>query len=182
MRTLLLASLIVSAPVLAAGKFTLASTDLKPGTTMADKHVFKGMGCTGENLSPELSWKNPPADTKSFAVSVYDPDAPTGSGWWHWVVYNIPADKLELPQGAGSGKAELPAGAVQGNTDFGQPGYGGACPPPGDKPHKYVFTVFALKVDKLDVPAGATAAYVGYATRANSLGSATFTVTYGRKK
>jgi Raf kinase inhibitor-like YbhB/YbcL family protein len=165
----------------AAGKFTLTSPDVKAGGTLADKQVFNGMGCTGANTSPALAWSNPPAGTKSFVVTVYDPDAPTGSGWWHWVVYNIPADAKELTAGAGSGTG-LPDGAVQGNTDFGKPGYGGACPPPGDKPHRYIFTVYAEKVDKLDVPEGATAAYVGFMTHMNSLGSATFTAKYGRAK
>jgi Raf kinase inhibitor-like YbhB/YbcL family protein len=165
----------------AAGKLSVQSTDLKPNGTLADKHVFNGFGCSGENVSPQLSWKDAPEGTKSFVVTVYDPDAPTGSGWWHWVVYNIPADTKELPQGAGSGKS-LPAGALQGRTDFGTQGYGGACPPPGDKPHHYHFTVFALKTDKLDVPADASPALIGFMTHANMLGSAKLTVTYGRKK
>ena len=110
-------------------------------------------------MSPALAWKNPPAGTKGYAVTVYDPDAPTGSGWWHWVVYNIPATVTSLPVGAGDrGGAKLPAGALQGRTDFGTAGWGGPCPPKGDKPHRYVFTVHALKTDKLDVPADATAA------------------------
>src|SRR3954465_14424129 len=116
------------------------------------------MGAGGQNVSPQLSWSGAPAGTKSFALTLYDPDAPTGSGWWHWVVYDIPATATELPQGAGSGKAPLPAGTVQGKTDFGAAGYGGAGPPPGDKPHRYVFTVYALKVDKLDLPADASPA------------------------
>jgi Raf kinase inhibitor-like YbhB/YbcL family protein len=183
MRTFaVLAALALATPAAAAGKFTLQSTDVKPNGTLADKQVFNGMGCTGENLSPELSWKDPPAGTKSYVVTVYDPDAPTGSGWWHWVVYDIPADAKDLPAGAGSGKAELPAGAKQGRTDFGQPGFGGACPPPGDKPHRYVFTVYALKVDKLEVPPDASPAMIGFMTKANALGSATFTAKYGRKK
>jgi len=182
MNRLMLTMVLVAAPAYAAGKLTLESKDLKANGTLPDKFVFNGMGCTGENLSPELSWKNAPEGTKSFALTVYDPDAPTGSGWWHWVVFNIPADKSELPQGAGSGKAELPAGAAQGNTDFGQAGYGGACPPPGDKPHHYIFTIHALKVDKLELPATATAAYVGYNIHANELGSATLKATYARKK
>ncbi len=183
MRTFaVLAALALATPAAAAGKFTLESADAKPGGQLTDKQVFNGMGCTGENLSPELSWKNPPAGTKSFAVTVYDPDAPTGSGWWHWVVYDIPADAKGLPAGAGSGKAELPAGAKQGRTDFGQPGFGGACPPPGDKPHRYVFTVYALKLDKLDVPPDASPAMIGFMTKANALGNATFTARYGRKK
>jgi Raf kinase inhibitor-like YbhB/YbcL family protein len=183
MRTaIFVVALCVAAPALAAGKFTLKSASLKPNGKLPDKNVFNAMGCTGENLSPDLAWTDAPKDTKSFVVTVYDPDAPTGSGWWHWTVYNIPADATELKEGAGSGKADLPAGAVQGRTDFGAPGYGGACPPEGDKPHKYVFTVYALKTDKLDLPPDASAAMLGFMTNANKLGSATFNVTYGRPK
>ncbi len=183
MRTILaLAVLALATPALAAGKFTLQSPDVKPGGQLTDKQVFNGFGCSGQNVSPALSWKGAPAGAKSFVVTVYDPDAPTGSGWWHWVVYDIPASATELAQGAGSGKAALPEGAKQGRTDFGAPGFGGACPPPGDKPHRYVFTVYALKLDKLDVPADASPAMIGFMTKANSLGSATFTAHYGRKK
>lgn len=183
MRALIIGTLLASLPAMAAGKFTLQSKDLKANGTMPDKNVFNGMGCTGQNDSPELSWTNAPAGTKSFVVSVYDPDAPTGSGWWHWVVYDIPAATTELPEGAGGAKGQLPAGAVQGRTDFpAPPGYGGPCPPPGDKPHRYVITVTALKVDKLEVPADASPAMIGYMTHANSLGSATLTVKYGRAK
>jgi hypothetical protein len=183
MRTLLAVSLLaLAAPASAAGKFTLTSSDVKPGGVLTDEQVYAGFGCSGANVSPELSWRNAPAGAKSFVVTVYDPDAPTGSGWWHWVVYDIPADVTQLPTGAGSGKAELPQGAVQARTDFGAPGFGGACPPPGDKPHRYVFTVHALKIEKLDVPPDASPAMIGFMTKANALGSATFTARYGRKK
>ncbi|MEO8443479.1 MAG: YbhB/YbcL family Raf kinase inhibitor-like protein, partial [Gammaproteobacteria bacterium] len=135
----------------------------------------------GGNLSPALSWSNPPAGTKSYALMVYDPDAPTGSGWWHWVVWNIPANAQALPARAGDPAARLmPAGVMQGNTDFGTAGYGGPCPPPGDKPHRYYFRLHALKVDKLELPPNATAALVGYNVRANSLGVAELMATYGR--
>jgi Raf kinase inhibitor-like YbhB/YbcL family protein len=183
MRTLLAIALVAFAtPALAAGKFTLTSADVKPNKPLAEAQVFNGFGCSGANVSPQLTWANAPKETKSFVVTVYDPDAPTGSGWWHWIVYDIPASAAELPQGAGSGTAALPEGAKQGRTDFGAPGFGGACPPPGDKPHRYVFTVYALKVEKLEVPADASPAMIGFMTRANSLGSATFTATYARKK
>jgi Raf kinase inhibitor-like YbhB/YbcL family protein len=183
MRSILAAAVLALAlPAAAAGKFTLTSTDVKPNGTLGDAQVFNGMGCNGQNQSPELSWKDPPAGAKSFVVTVYDPDAPTGSGWWHWVVYDIPASAKELPRGAGSGQGQLPEGAKEGRTDFGKPGFGGACPPPGDKPHRYVFTVYALKVDKLEVPQDASPAMIGFMTKANALDSATFTARYGRKK
>ena len=182
MRSLFLALVLAGLPALAGAPFALSSKDLVPDTAMPAKHVFKGMGCDGGNLSPHLAWTDPPPGTRSFVVTAYDPDAPTGSGWWHWVVYNLPATARELPTGAGSGKGALPAGAVQGRTDFGAVGYGGACPPPGDKPHRYFFTVTALKVDRLDVPADATAAYVGFMTNANKLAQASLTVTFGRAK
>ena len=165
----LAAALLCAASLASAAGFTLTSPTIKPGATLADAQVFNGFGCSGKNVSPELKWSGAPAGTKSFAVTVYDPDAPTGSGWWHWVVYNLPAD----------GKG-LPAGAVQGRTDFGANAFGGACPPQGDKPHRYVFTVYALKTDKLDVPADASAALIGFMIHANKLGSATFTAKYGR--
>ena len=163
------------------GMFTLSSKEVAEGKPIPLPQVFGGMGCTGKNVSPGLSWKGAPAGTKSFALTVYDPDAPTGSGWWHWVVYNIPASATGLAPDAGDpAKKALPAGTVQGNTDFGAPGYGGPCPPAGDKPHHYIFTLYALKADKLDVPAGATAAYVGFNIHANVIGKATFTALYGR--
>src|SRR5579863_10695161 len=159
-----------------AQSMSLTSAEVKDGGTIANDQVFKGFGCTGNNVSPSLSWSGAPSATKSFALSIYDPDAPTGSGWWHWVVYNIPASATSLAAGAGDpAKKLLPAGAVQGNTDFGAPGYGGPCPPAGDKPHHYIFTLYALKTVKLDVPAGASAAYVGFNIHANMLGKATFT-------
>jgi len=165
-----------------AAGFTLSSPTVKPGSTLTDAQVFNGFGCTGKNVSPALKWSGAPAGTKSFAVTLYDPDAPTGSGWWHWVVYNIPANATELPEGAGSADGkQLPAGAVQGRTDFGAPGFGGACPPQGDKPHRYIFTVYALKTDKLDIPADGTAALVGFMVHGNQLGKASFTANYGRK-
>jgi Raf kinase inhibitor-like YbhB/YbcL family protein len=164
---------LVAGPAHAQSHFTLTSSDVKPGATIPARHVFNGMGCTGQNVSPALRWSGAPAGTKSFAVTVYDPDAPTGSGWWHWVVYNIPANVTSLAAGASNV-------GTQGNTDFGAKGYGGPCPPPGDKPHRYVFTVYALKTDRIDVPANATAAMVGFNLHANQLAKATLTARYGR--
>jgi len=167
---------------LAAESFTLESAEIKPDSTIADAQVFKGFGCDGGNISPSLSWKNAPSGTKSFAVTVYDPDAPTGSGWWHWVVFNIPPGVTSLSRGIGNpASGQTPKGAVQSRTDFGKPGYGGPCPPQGDKPHRYIFTVYALKVDKIDADENASAALVGFMINANRLDKASFTATYGRK-
>ncbi len=143
-----------------AGSFTLRSPDVTDGATLKLEHVYNSFGCTGKNIAPALTWAGEPAGTKSFAVTVYDPDAPTGSGQ--------------------PGGPTLPTGAVQTMTDFGQPGFGGACPPPGDKPHRYIFTVWALKTDKLALPASASGAMVGYNLNGNALGKATITATYGR--
>jgi Raf kinase inhibitor-like YbhB/YbcL family protein len=164
----------------ATGKFALVSPDIKAGGKIADAQVFNGFGCEGANVSPALSWSNAPKDTQSFALMVHDPDAPTGSGWWHWVVYNIPASATSLASDAGNTKNMLlPAGAIQGRTDFGTSGYGGPCPPPG-KPHHYYFRLYALKVPKLDLPKDSTAAFIGFNVRAQSLGSAELMGLYGR--
>lgn len=163
----------------AAATFRVTAPDLVSKGRITVAHVFNGMGCTGQNLSPALNWSGAPAGTKSFAVTAYDPDAPTGSGWWHWVMYNIPADATGLAAGAGNGR-NAPRGSQQGNTDFGSKGYGGPCPPQGDKPHHYHFTVYALKTDKLDVPGNATAAMIGFYIHANKLASARVTGLYAR--
>ena len=129
--------------------FTLTSPDLSDGGTIAAAQVFNDFGCRGGNVSPALAWNGAPAGTKSFALMVHDPDAPTGSGWWHWIVYNIPAGTASLPAGAGDPKKNLlPKGAVQGPTDYGMRAYGGPAPPPG-KPHHYHFEVYALDVGGL---------------------------------
>ncbi len=174
---------LTHSPAVEAASFTLTSTAFKSNGTIAPKYSFNQMGCTGENVSPPLEWKNPPAGTKSFALMVHDPDAPTGSGWWHWVVYNIPADTTALPEGAGAADGHaLPKGTVQGNTDFGKPGWGGPCPPPGSGKHHYNFTLYALKVDKIDVPPGASPAMVGFNVNANKLGQAKLTGMFEQKK
>lgn len=159
--------------------FRLTSNDFKEGSRLPEAQVFNGMGYSGGNRSPHLAWEGAPEGTKSFVVTCYDPDAPTGSGWWHWVVINLPAGTKELPAGAGSG-GQLPHGAVQTRTDFGAPGYGGAAPPPGPD-HHYIFTVHALKTDKLDLDPQSSAALVGYMIHMNSLGKATLTALYGHK-
>lgn len=165
-----------------AAAFEASSPDIASGKPVESKFIFSGFGCTGQNLSPAVSWKNPPAGTRSFAVLVHDPDAPTGgAGFWHWVVLDIPASASGLTQGAGGADGKgLPGGSRQLNTDFGTPGWGGPCPPEGDKPHRYVFTVYALKVPRLELPANATASLAGFMINANTLAKASFTATFGR--
>lgn len=184
MKFFLAIAALVSSPIFAAKvaptALRLWSPDVTPGSTIAEKHVFNGFGCSGTNVSPALRWEAPPAGTKAWAVTMYDPDAPTGSGWWHWLVYNLPAETMKLDAGAGDAKApKLPAGAAHGRTDFGSQGYGGPCPPKGDRAHRYVFTLFALK-EKVDVPADATAALIGFQLNAKAIERATFTAAYGR--
>jgi len=149
--------------IAAAGQLSLDSPQLEPGGRFGDAQVFSSFGCTGKNISPALHWKDAPIGTKSFAVTVYDPDAPTGSGWWHWIIFNVPANIDKLPENAGDPASGLaPKGSIQSRTDFGKPGYGGACPPVGDKPHRYHFTVYALDTGKIDLDADASGAMVGY--------------------
>ena len=169
---------LAAAPAAAAGPFTLTSPDVKAGGMIASTFVFNSFGCSGQNISPALSWHGAPAGTKGYVLTVYDPDAPTGSGFWHWVMYDIPASVTSLPQGAGA-PGKQPEGAMLGNSDYGAPGYNGPCPPKGDKPHRYIFTVYAVKTDKLDVPPNPTDAVIGFVTHYATLAKATFTARYG---
>ena len=164
-----------------AGGLILSSPTVKPNSILSQNQVFNGFGCSGKNISPALKWSGAPKETRSFAITVYDPDAPTGSGWWHWVVYNVPANVSELAEGAGDAAGMLmPKGVVQGRTDFGASGFGGACPPAGDRPHRYIFTVYALKTEKIDAPADASAALIGFMINANKIDKASFTAKYSR--
>jgi Raf kinase inhibitor-like YbhB/YbcL family protein len=178
-RLLFAAAALATAPIVHG--FELTSSDIQPGKLMSQAQIYKGFGCDGGNTSPQLAWRDAPAGTKSFAVTAYDPDAPTGSGWWHWVVFNIPADVRELPSGAGDPAAGLaPAGSVQHRTDFGTPGFGGACPPAGDKAHRYQFKVFALDIERLDIDPDSSAALVGFMLNAHKLGVAELEAFYRR--
>ena len=174
--------------------FTLSSPDLAGGT-FTTKYILNGFGCTGQNVSPALMWSNVPMGTKSLHIQVHDPDAPTGSGFWHWAVYNIPPGTTNLAQGAGNSPSTLPPGAYGGNTDFldtgatgGNGNYGGPCPPAGDAPHRYNFTIYALSVDQVEVAGGipktGTAGLFSFVMNKGVgpalLGKATFTATYGR--
>ncbi len=181
--TALCCALLTLPSVAQAGGFQVTSPTVQNKATIGNEHVFNGFGCTGGNVSPELRWVNAPKETKSFAVTVYDPDAPTGSGWWHWVIFNIPPNVTSLPAGAGkSDGSAAPQGSMQSMTDFGGPGFGGPCPPPGDKPHRYIFTVFALKVEQLPLKPEASGAMVGYFLNQNAMAKASLTGLYGRKK
>lgn len=176
---LLLASLLAPLGALAEpAKFTLTSTDISAGKHMKKAQEFNGFGCTGDDLSPQLSWSGAPAGTVAYAITAYDPDAPTGSGWWHWQLINIPADVTSLA--AGAGKADkAPKGSQHIENDYGVAGFGGACPPQGHGVHHYKFTVHALS-KKLELPANASGALTGYMINANSLGSASIEALYKR--
>lgn len=185
-RTFLL-TFLLTLPIMSlaagGGKFKVTSTDFKNGGAVPMAQVFNSFGCSGANQSPALQWSGAPAGTKSFAVTIYDPDAPTGSGWWHWIVFNIPATVTSLPLNAGAANSTaLPAGAVQGRTDFGLSNYGGPCPPAGDQPHHYQVTVYALKIDKLPLDSSASGAMVGYYLHFNTIAKARITGRYGRSK
>lgn len=164
-----------------AGDFSLTSPDIPSGGVIPQAFEFNGFGCNGSNRSPALRWSGAPNGVRSFAITVHDPDAPTGSGWWHWIVLNIPANVEALPQDAGhvSG-AKLPAGARQVRNDFGTAAWGGVCPPAGSRPHRYVFTLHALRTEHIDLPPDATAALAGFMIHANSMGKAVFVARYGR--
>jgi Raf kinase inhibitor-like YbhB/YbcL family protein len=174
---------VVAVSAANAAGMKLTSAEIKDGARIADEQVFKGFGCTGSNISPSLSWSGAPQGTKSFAVTMYDPDAPTGSGWWHWIVFNIPPGTTSLPKDAGNPqKSLMPNGTIQSRTDFGVDGYGGPCPPVGHGKHHYRITVFAVDVDKLPDATGdtASAALVGYDLHFHTLSKATLTGVYKR--
>jgi Raf kinase inhibitor-like YbhB/YbcL family protein len=157
--------------------FILKSKNFQDGDYLSATHILSedfGFGCAGGNQSPHLAWSGAPAGTKSFAITCYDPDAPTGSGFWHWLVVNIPANVTELAAGAGApGSKLLPEGALQTRTDYGVVSYGGPCPPEGDHPHRYIFTVFAVGSEVLPVNADTSAAIVGFNLNFNTLAKAT---------
>ena len=143
------------------------------------RFVLNGFGCTGGNMSPLVEWRDPPTGTQSFAVTIFDPDAPTGHGWWHWTVFDIPPSVFRLEENA-SATQKLPAASIEGRTDFGTSGYGGPCPPKGDKPHRYIVMVYALKMAKLGLSPESQGATVGDALTQNALATASVTATYGR--
>jgi Raf kinase inhibitor-like YbhB/YbcL family protein len=184
MRMAALGGILISG-LLAAGaaraqEMRLTSPDIAQGGTIKAAQVYKGFGCDGGNRSPALAWSGAPAGTKSFAVTMYDPDAPTGSGWWHWVIYDIPPNVTGLAEGAGNPYSPAaPRGSVEGRTDFGTTAYGGPCPPPGPA-HHYILTVYALNVPRLSVPNNASAALIGFTIHAHTLAKGILTGLYGR--
>lgn len=172
-RNVFLAAAIAStmaAPAMADG-FTLTSPDIAEGQQLSSDFVFQGFGCEGGNTAPTLEWSGAPEGTESFAVTVYDPDAPTGSGWWHWFAFNIPADVTSLPGGGEVNGVEL-------TNDYGAEGFGGACPPSGEV-HRYEFTVHALATT-LEIDNSVSNALAGFMVNANSLASSNITAIYNR--
>lgn len=172
---------LVGTLVLTAGASQLAlqSPDITPGRPIALGQVYDRSGCRGGNISPALSWRHAPAGTRSYALLMFDPDAP-GGGWWHWALFDIPADVTSLAAGAGGpGSPQLPAGALQARNDFGSPGYGGPCPPPG-APHHYRLTLYALRIAKLGLGPDAAPAEIDARARASALAQAQIVGLYGR--
>lgn len=162
-----------------AQTFTLKSKDLSGQAV--NQQVFNGFGCNGENISPQLYWEHVPSGTKSFGITVFDPDAPTGSGWWHWLIFDIPASVTELKSDAGnSSKSIAPKESIQSMTDFNKIGYGGPCPPEGDSPHQYIVTIYALKVDKLGLDKNINPATVGFYLNQNAIAKASLVFYYKR--
>ncbi|WP_374636157.1 YbhB/YbcL family Raf kinase inhibitor-like protein [Agrobacterium salinitolerans] len=169
--TLLNATALLPTPALA---MELTSPSFDDGGRIPDRHALRGLGCLGQNVSPALNWKDAPEATKSFAVTMFDPDAPTGSGWWHWVLVNIPADATGLAEGARPGKA------IATRTDFGMAGYGGPCPPVGAEPHRYVITVYALDVDSLPLDNLSSGAMAGFMINSHLLAKTSISGYFGR--
>jgi len=167
----------------AFAQMAVTSAEIAEGSVVKMDQVANTFGCKGGNISPSVKWTGAPSDTKSFAINLYDPDAPTGSGFWHWVVFNIPVSTTSLPKDAGDVKKKLmPEGAIQSRTDFGVDGYGGMCPPQGDKPHHYTLTVYAVDEDKLQFAKddNVSAAVVGFELHFHSKAKATLNWTYSR--
>ncbi len=159
--------------------FTVTSSDISDGDTLATPHRSGIFGAGGDDVSPQLAWQGFPAQTRSFAVTVYDPDAPTASGFWHWAVFNLPLSTTELASGAGSADGgTLPPGAVTLANDAGLKQYLGAAPPPGHGPHRYFFVVHAVDVESLDIPADARPAFLGFNLFSHVLGRARIVAHY----
>lgn len=182
-KTMILSVLLflVSLVSINAQTFTLKSNDVEGQAQM--KQVFNNFGCKGQNISPELSWVNPPAGTKSFAITMYDPDAPSGSGWWQWTMFNIPPATTHLVENAGNPELNLaPKGAIQSLNNYGGYGYGGPCPPLGGRIHAYIITIYALNVPSLDLTKDANPAMVGFYINDHTIQKSSIVMYYQRKK
>ena len=172
-------SFFISSVWLFGGEFTLESDDI--GGQLTHKQVYNGFGCSGTNTSPALSWSNAPKGTKSFAITMYDKDAPTGSGWWHWVVFDIPANVSSIATNSGDVLSNLmPKGAIQSITDYKKFGYGGACPPVGHGAHQYLITIYALDTQKLGIDKGANPALAGFMINSHTIAKASIVAYYAR--
>ncbi len=159
----------------------VSSLSVTDGKTLSNQHVFNGMGYAGDNISPHLQWSGVPEGTQSFAVTCFDPDAPTGSGFWHWVLFDLPANTTALAAGAGTNPfTELPPGAIHARNDYGTHDFGGAAPPEGHGPHRYLFTVHAVDVPTLGIGADASPAFVGFNLTFHALARGFILATYGK--
>jgi Raf kinase inhibitor-like YbhB/YbcL family protein len=177
----LCAGLVVLGIASPAWSFEISSPAVGADKKIPLKFTANGFGCHGQNISLPLVWTGVPAGAKSLTLTIFDPDAPTGSGFWHWLVVNLPASTRKLAANAGvKGNARLPRGTVQARNDAGTAAYFGPCPPKGDKPHRYVITIYAVKVPKLSVGPGTSGAVVGFMLHFNAIAKASVTYTYGR--
>ena len=179
--TALITLMLATASAQAAG-LSLSSSTMTNGRSMQMNQVYNNFGCTGRNLSPQLAWSGIPAGTRSLAITMYDPDAPTGSGWWHWLAFNIPTQTMTLQEGASGsiGPQNMPQGTIEARNDYGESRYGGACPPQGNRPHRYILTLWALNVDSLPLTSDASGAMVGFYLNQHRIATATITTTFGR--
>ncbi|MCE3255711.1 MAG: YbcL [Rickettsiaceae bacterium] len=177
-----LAIIYVLSTNFANAAMSISSPDFKQGEMIAEKNVFNGFGCSGQNIWPQVQIINVPKDTKSLALTIHDPDAPTGSGWWHWIVYDMPSRTRNIFSSDKKISREATFGreAVFGRNDFGTFDYGGPCPPVGHGKHRYILTVYALKVDRLELPENPTAALIGYNINSNTIEKASITSYYQR--
>jgi Raf kinase inhibitor-like YbhB/YbcL family protein len=162
------------------GSFTVTSTDVADGQPMPATHAYSAASEDAGNTSPQLSWSGAPEGTRSYVVTCYDPDAPTPSGFWHWIAVDIPADVSELPTGAGADSSSLPGNAFHVRNDYSTKDFGGAFPPEGDRPHRYYFVVHAVDTDSLGVDDNASAAYMSFNLAFHTLARAIIVPTYQR--